>query len=82
MTYKPKITRKVMIFDLEKPIYGSAYAIWDKWLKIAKEKKLKLVINTQFGTATFESANEYLKNAKKIERYYKNPNEPMVFLAT
>lgn len=68
-----------MIFDLQKPIYGSAFAIWDKWLKIAKERKLKLVVNTQFGTATFESASEYLRNAKRIERYYKNPNEPMIF---
>ena len=70
-----------MIFDLQKPIYGSTYAIWDKWLQIAKRKSLKLVVNTQFGTATFESASEYLREAKKIERFYKNPNEPMIFFA-
>jgi hypothetical protein len=79
MNYKPIITRKVMIFDLQKPIYGSTYAIWDKWLQIARRKNLKIVVNTQFGTATFESVGEYLREAKKIERYYKNPNEPMIF---
>lgn len=79
MKYQPVITNKVMIFKLEKPIYGSTYAIWDKWLKIAKERKLKLIVKTDEGTATFENADEYLKNAKKIERYYKNPDEPMIF---
>lgn len=79
MKYQPIITNKVIIFNLHKPIYGSTYAIWDKWLKIAKERNLKLVVNTKEGTATFENADEYLKNAKKIERYYKNPDEPMIF---
>lgn len=79
MSYKPYITNKIIFINLHKPIYGSTYAIWDKWLKIAKERKLKIVVKTNEGTATFESADEYLKVAKKIERYYKNPNEPMIF---
>lgn len=79
MSYKPYITNKIIFINLHKPIYGSTYAIWDKWLKIAKERKLKIVVKTNEGTATFESADEYLKVAKKIKRYYKNQNEPMIF---
>lgn len=79
MKYKPFITKKTIIFHLEKPIYHSFYAIWDKWLKIAKEKKLKMVVYTPLGVATYENVNEYLKGAKKLERFYKNPNEPMIF---
>jgi hypothetical protein len=81
MKYKPIISlkRKVMIFDLEKPIYGSYFGVWDKWLKIAKKFKLKIIINSPFGTSTYMSAKEYLDGAERIERFYKNPNEPMIF---
>jgi hypothetical protein len=79
MNYKPTITSKVIIFNLYKPIYGSCYAIWDKWIKLADRRGLKLVVNTNEGTSTFENAKEYLRGAKRLERYYKNPNEPMVF---
>lgn len=79
MEYRPIITNRVMIFNLYKPIYGSFYSLWDKWLKIAEKRGLKLVVNTNEGTSTFESAKDYLKGAKRLERYYKNPDEPMVF---
>ena len=79
MEYRPIITNQVMIFDLYKPIYGSFYGIWSKWIDIATKRGLKLVVHTNEGTSTFESAKEYLKGAKRLERYYKNPNEPMVF---
>lgn len=79
MEYRPIITSNTIIFDLYKPIYGSCYAIWDKWIKLADRRGLKLVVNTNEGTSTFKSAKEYLKGAKRLERYYKNPNEPMVF---
>jgi len=78
MSYKPIITKKAIIFELYKPIYGSFYAIWEKWIQIAIERKLKLVIKTPEGTATF-TVNEFLKKAKRLKRYYKNPNEPMIF---
>ena len=68
-----------MVFNLEKPIYGSFYGIWEKWLKIAKKKNLKLVVKTPQGTATYKNVSEYIKGAKKLERYYKNPDEPMIF---
>ena len=79
MKYTPIITGKVMIFDLKKPIYGSYYGIWDKWLDIAKKRGLKLVVKTKDGTATFKSAREYLKKSKRTDRFYKNPDEPMIF---
>jgi len=78
MKYQPIITNKSIIFNLEKPIYGSFYAIWDKWLKIAKERNLNIVVNTKEGTATY-TYKSYMDGAKKLERFYKNPNEPMIF---
>jgi hypothetical protein len=69
-----------MIFDLKKPIYGSFFGIWNKWLKIAKERDLNMVVNTPFGTATFKY-RDYMKGAKRLKRFYKNPNEPMIFYA-
>ncbi len=82
-SYKPKINWKagVIIFDLVKPIYGSFFGIWDKWLNLAEKNNLKLVVNTPFGTSTYQSAKEYLENTERLERYYKNPNEPMIFYA-
>ena len=81
MKYEPTFShsRKVVIFDLKKPIYGSYFGVWDKWLKKAEKLGYKLVIHTPFGTPTYESAKEYLKGAERLERYYKNPNEPMIF---
>lgn len=79
MRYQPIITDKVMIFNLETPIYGSFYGIWDKWLKIAKARGLKLVVETKDGKSTYKSADEYIRGAKRMERYFKNPKVPMIF---
>jgi len=78
MKYQPIITNKSIIFNLEKPIYGSFYAIWQKWLDIAKERNLNIVVNTKEGTATY-TYKSYMDGAKRLERYYKNPNVPMIF---
>jgi hypothetical protein len=78
-SYEPIIKNGVMIFELEKPIYNSTFAIWDKWLKMAKDKHYKMVVVTSFGTSTYPTYKEWLIGAKKIERFYKNPNEPMIF---
>ena len=78
MKYQPIITNKSIIFNLEKPIYGSFYAIWQKWLDIAKERNLNIIVNTKEGTATY-TYKTYMDGAKKLERYYKNPNVPMIF---
>ena len=76
MNYRPIITNKSIIFNLVKPLYGSFFGIWDKWLQYPYKH---IVVNTPFGKATFKNAADYKKQAKRIERYYKNPNEPMIF---
>ena len=78
MTYQPIITKTAIIFDLHKPIYGSYFGIWDKWLKIAKNRVLNIIVNTPFGKSTF-TFSSYMKGAKRMKRFYKNPNEPMIF---
>ena len=78
MQYQPIITKTAVILDLHKPIYDSFYAIWNKWLKIAKARNLNIVVKTKFGISTY-TYSSYMDGAKRIERYYKNPNKPMVF---
>jgi len=77
MKYEPVFTRQTVIFDLEKPIYNSFFGIWDKWLRKAYNRKL--VVKTPFGTATYKSAGDWKRGAKRFERFYKNPEEPMIF---
>ena len=79
MYYKPKWNKKAMLIRLKKPIYKCFYAVWDRWIKTAKEKGLRIIIKTPCGTARYRNANEFLKGAKKLKRFYKNENEPMVF---
>ena len=78
MQYQPIITSTAVILELHKPIYNSFYAIWDRWLNIAKKRNLNIVVKTKFGTSTYTYAS-YMDGAKRMERYYKNPDEPMVF---
>jgi hypothetical protein len=79
MQYRPVITKNAIIFDLQKPIFGSRFAIWDKWFKHAGNRNI--VVNTPFGKATFTDARAYKAKAERIKRYYKDPNEPMIFWA-
>lgn len=67
-----------MIFRFEKPIYGSFYMIWDKWLKIAKRKNLTIVAQTEFGTATYKY-RDWMDRAKKGKHPHNYPNDPMIF---
>jgi len=76
--YKPIITNHSIIVELHKPIYDSYYGIWDKWLRIARDHKLNIVVKTKFGTSTY-TYSSYMSGARRMERYYKNPNEPMIF---
>ena len=76
--YQPKITKEKIILELEKPIYGSFYTIWDKWLRLARDKHLAIEVRIKEGIFNF-TLQEYLKGAKRTERFYKNPNKPMVF---
>lgn len=66
-----------MIFEFEKPIYGSTFSIYDKWLKIAKRKNMTIIAKSEFGTATY-TVDEWLKGAKKIEKVHNFPDNPMI----
>lgn len=79
MSYEPIVKNGCMLFKLEKPMYNSHYGIWDKWLKEAKAKKLKLVVVTQFGTSTYPSYKEWVVGSKQEKKYHNNPNVPMIF---
>lgn len=74
----PRITKTTVIITLHEPIYGSYFGIWDKWLKIAKGKNL--IVRSPFGIATYK-VSEWKRGAKRLERYFKNPNVPMIFYA-
>jgi len=79
MKYEPIVKNNVMIFELEKPVYGSHFGIWDKWLRQAKEHNYKLVVITKFGTATYPTYREWVIGSRKEPRYYKNPDVPMIY---
>ena len=76
--YHPIITQTALIIDLHKPIFDSRFGIWDKWLKIARDRKLNIIATTSFGKATY-TYKDYMNGAIKMKRFYKNPNEPMIF---
>lgn len=73
----PQITRGAIIFDLHTPIFGSEFSIWEKWLRIAKERRLRLVVKTPFGTATYPSYKEWVLGARVIKKPHHFPNRPM-----
>ena len=67
-----------MIFRFEKPIYGSYYMIWDKWLKIAKRRNLTIIAETEFGTATYKYS-DWMKGSTKGKKTHNYPDDPMIF---
>ena len=74
----PIITRTAILIDLHEPIYDSHFGIWDKWIKIAKQRNLNMIVTTPFGKATY-TWRSYMNGAVLKERYYKNPKVPMKF---
>lgn len=60
----------------EKPLAGLFY-IRDKWLKIAKKtgKKIVLTYNNEKYIATYK---EWMKGAKKMEKIFLIPDQPMI----
>ena len=76
--YHPIITDTALIIDLRKPIYQSFFGIWDKWLKIVKQRHLNMIVNSPFGKSTY-TYETWMKDATKMKRFYKNPDEPMIF---
>lgn len=81
MSYKPQFNHraKVTVFHLQKPIYGSYYCIWDKWLNKTKKLGFKMVVFTNEGKSTFKNVKEYMDGATENKRYFKNPDVPMIF---
>ena len=77
MSYEPIITNSAMIFKLRKPVWGSEFGIWDKWLKMYPKKII--VIETQFGKVTFENAKEYMAKAERKKHVHFQPDNPMIF---
>ena len=75
--YRPIITNKAIIFKFEKPIYGSFFTIRDKWLKIAKQKNLNIVAETEFGKATY-TYKTWMDGAEKIKKEFNIPGVPMI----
>ena len=67
-----------MIFKFEKPIYGSYFMIWDKWLKIAKKKSLNIIAESEFGTSTY-TYKTWMDGATKGEHEHNFPGNPMIF---
>ena len=78
MKYQPIITKTSMILNLEKPIYQSFFAIWKKWLDIAKRRKLNMIVNSPLGKSTY-TYKSWMNGAKKLKRFYKDPEVPMIF---
>lgn len=79
MKYQPIFKKNLAYFKLEKPIYGNFFGIWDKWFYHIGDKKI--IIDTPNGRVVFNSLKEFLKGAKRLKRFYKNPDEPMIFYA-
>lgn len=74
----PIITKHSIIFDLHEPIYGTMFGIYKKWLVIARDRHLHLVVKTPFGTATYETYREWCEGAE-IKKKPHNFNTPMLF---
>lgn len=71
------ITSRAVIIEMEKPVFGSKYYIRDKYIDIAKKRKLKLVLKTPDGIATY-TPKEWLKGADRMEKVFKIPECPMI----
>ena len=77
MARKPRykgwvFTDKVAIYThFGKPLYGYVFGLAEAPLKYAIKQGLKLVVKTGEGTATFESAKDWIKGAQRIKMFSK-----------
>lgn len=62
---------------IQKPLYGSFVYVRDKYIKEAQNKGLPLRISCP-GSICLVSPEEWLKDAKRIEKVYLQPNNPMI----
>lgn len=67
---------KAIYTHFGEPLYKMFFGLAEEPLKYAIKNKLKLVIKTKYGTAVFEKAKDYLKNAKRIKKFYYFKNKP------
>lgn len=62
---------------IKKPMYGTYVYIRDKYVDMAIKMKTKLRITIPQGVALVDPL-EWKKNGKRMEKVFRNPNEPMV----
>ena len=70
------ITDRAVIIEMEKPLFGTKYYIRDKYIDIAKRRKLKLVLKTPDGIATY-TPKEWMKGAEKMDKVFLIEDHPM-----
>lgn len=62
---------------IKKPLYGTYVYIRDKYVDMAIKHRTMLRISIPQGTALVDP-KEWKKNGKRMEKVFRNPNEPMV----
>ena len=72
-----KITSDYIEIKIFKPLYGNFCYIRDSYIRLAMRtgKKLKIILPNGTGIM---SADEWMVNAKRIEKVFKIPESPMV----
>lgn len=66
-----------IIIKLHKPIYGTNYAIRDKYIIQAIKSRRKLLLRTPEGQEIIDP-KQYKKESRKIEKEFLIPGKPMV----
>lgn len=76
-TKQPYTLQKYLVVPLQRPIYGTNYAIREKWIELAKKTNKLLLIRTPFGQEII-NPGVYKKESRRIEKVFKIPTSPMV----
>ena len=71
------MNQKYIEIKVNKPLYGTYFNLWDKYIDDAKRLKVPIMFTLQYGRAIYTPA-EWLKGAKRVEQIFKRPDEPMV----
>lgn len=77
MTNDYIVTKTAVIITMRKPVYGSLFYIRDKYIKIARDKKIPLVIKSPEGTSTWD-VKDWMRGAKKMKKVFQFPDNPMI----
>ena len=62
---------------IRKPIYGTCVALNEKLLKSAISKRKKILVKCP-GAEELIDPKEWMKDAKRISKVFKQPNNPMI----